>query len=977
MQGNMLERYARLPIDSPKPIIVVVMLLTLIACPLMLKVEFATDVQAFLPQSDEVETYDKITEQFGRDPSVVNLYLTSIDGGNVLIMQNLADILALHHDSSKIAGVRDVLSVAGFFDDALRDSGTSLNEVNSKRCIDYEDSNDNGQYESDEDCYYSNWDVVWDSIKPSNTEGNYTWTEVDFVADVLINRDMNMNNFVLPEYNKTAPTANSTIIMINLDPDLTTQQKKEIGQEIRILTTNHNYESGSDIQAEAFSVHLLAYDVDESTRETNLLMAMGMLVVTVVLLWLSFRHWSYVILPLVTLVISVIWTFAFGVLMGITFTAIDVAVIPLVVGLGIDFSVHISRRYQEGINAGNSVEESLLDSQIHTGRALTLAVITTIIAFLSGVSGGVGPVRDFSLLCAAGIFSSFILTVLFYTSLRYTLDSGSEHMGSVVSGSELIENTISRASELVDKHPQAIVSTVVIITLLAIGGASQIDTSFSLDDFLSDDLEIMVTADNIQTEFRGASYSQSQILIEGPVATTAFLDGLYEFKEGEQGSDNDGLNDDRYIIQVGAEARLESVHELVQKAIDSEKYNVGQGNNSTHEWIHTNFFRVTPEDIIEVSWNNPQSMVSPSLEATVIWYDQDNNRIGSQRLDGMSLDSDLSSHSKASSIVPPEADRARIKFTHIQDSSTEPLVYGSSVHNSEEYIYTQSLQHTFNLTYQSKSFSSTTDSDVKSLYDYLYQRDMDIADPFTDESYSDKIRHVLYRDESGQYTSSVIRVFIGPDTVYELDNDGLEFMRAELQADIPTSMGAYTVSFTGGHVLTSVTVNEIQATQISSTLTSIILAVIILLAIYRNFGMAILSTLPTVLATVWIMATMTVLGITLNVLTVMVTALTIGLGIDYAIHVVERFREEIEHKSERQAIQTTIERTGSALLISGLTTVCGFGVLFLSPMPLVRNFGIITAATIVYSVVIAIFVLPSLIWTSSRIKEWYSSQILE
>ncbi|SVB87832.1 uncharacterized protein METZ01_LOCUS240686, partial [marine metagenome] len=465
-----------------------------------------------LPQSDEVETYDKITERFGQDSSVVNLYITSVDGGNVLTMPHLADILALHQDSSEISGVKDVLSVAGFFDDALRDSGTSLDEVNSEKCFEYEDSNSNGKYDSNEICYQSNWDEVWDSIKASNQEGNYTWDDVDFVLDVLVNRNMDMNNFVLPETNKTAPTANSTIIMINLDPDLTTQQKKEIGQEIRILADNHNYASGSDIQAEAFSVHLLAYDVDESTRETNLLMAIGMLVVTVVLLWLSFRHWSYVILPLVTLVISVIWTFAFGVLMGITFTAIDVAVVPLVVGLGIDFSVHISRRYQEGINAGNSVEESLLDSQMHTGRALSLAVITTIIAFLSGVSAGVGPVRDFSLLCAAGIFSSFMLTILFYTSLRYVLDSESEQTGSVVSGSELIEDTISRASELVDKHPQAIVSTVVIITLLAIGGASQISTSFTLDDFLSDDLEIMVTGENIQDDFRGASYSQSQIL---------------------------------------------------------------------------------------------------------------------------------------------------------------------------------------------------------------------------------------------------------------------------------------------------------------------------------------------------------------------------------------------------------------------------------------------------------------------------------
>ena len=96
----MLERYARLPIDSPRPIIVVVVLLTLIACPLILDVEFATDVQAFLPQSDEVETYDKITERFGQDSSLVNLYITSVDGGNVLTMPHLADILALHQDSS-------------------------------------------------------------------------------------------------------------------------------------------------------------------------------------------------------------------------------------------------------------------------------------------------------------------------------------------------------------------------------------------------------------------------------------------------------------------------------------------------------------------------------------------------------------------------------------------------------------------------------------------------------------------------------------------------------------------------------------------------------------------------------------------------------------------------------------------------------------------------------------------------------------
>jgi len=965
----MLERYARLPIDSPRSIILIVVLLTLVAFPSLLKVEFATDVQAFLPQSEEVETYDTISEQFGKDSSVVSLYVIPTVGNNVLTMQNLADILVLHQHSSEIDGVEDVLSVAGFFDDALRDSGTSLDEVNGERCLEYEDSNGNGKYdESTEECNYSNWDRVWDSIKTSNQEGNYTWDDVDFVLDVLVNRDMNMNAFVLPENDKAAPIANSTIIMINLDPELTTQEKKEVGQKIRILSENHNSDSESGIQAEAFSVHLLAYDVDQSTQDTNVLMALGMLVVTVILLWFTFRHWSYVILPLVTLVISVIWTFAFGVVMGITFTAIDVAVVPLVVGLGIDFSVHISRRYQEGLNAGNTVEESLLDSQVHTGRALLLAAITTIIAFLSGISGGVGPVRDFSLLCAAGIFSSFILTILFYTSLRYVLDSNSEGRVTTVSGSDIIEKTISRASELVDKHPQAIVSTVVVITLLAIGGASQISTSFTLDDFLSDDLEIMITGENIQSEFRGASYSQSQILIEGDVAKRDFLDNLYDFKHGEQGSDNYGLNDDRFIIQVGSEASIESVHEVVQKAVDSEDYNVDKGQDTTHKWIITNMFSVVPGDNLEVTWNG----TSPSLEVTIFWFDKNDEQIGEDILLNP-LSPDFSLVSSVSANVPENSEKSQIKFSNLQNESE---IKYSAVRNSiDEYIYVQSLKHTFNLTFESKSFSQTSDSDIKNLYDYLYLRDIDVADPFTGTTYSDEIKHLLYRDEMGQYTSSVVRVNIGPDRLNDLDNEGLEYMRAELKENIPSSMNDYDISFTGGHVLTSVTVNEIQSTQISSTLTSIVLAALMLVFIYRNFGMATLAILPTILATVWIMATMAALGITLNVLTVMVTALTIGLGIDYAIHVVERFREEIEHKSERQAIETTIERTGSALFISGLTTVCGFAVLFLSPMPLVRNFGIITAATIVYSVLIAIFVLPSLIWTLNRIKEWYSSQI--
>ena len=953
----MLERYARLPIDSPRQIILVVALITLIISPFILKVEFSTDVQAFLPQSEEVETYDTITEDFGKDSSVVNLYLTSVSEDNVLTMDNLVDILQIHNDCLQIDGVKGVLSVADFFDSALVDSGLSLSTVQT----------------ADEP-----WQLVYDSISTSGS-GNYSWNEVDFVGDVLINKDLNLDPLIILEENsvRNAPIANSTIIMVNLDPELSTAQKKEVGQKLRTLADSHNQDSGSDINAEAFSVDLLASDVDESTQYTNVLMSFGMLLVTVILLWLTFRHWSYVVLPVITLILSIFWTFSFAGIVGIKMTALDVAVIPLVVGLGIDFSVHISRRYQEGIAAGSSIEDSLIESQVHTGQALALAMFTTVIAFLSGITGGVGPVRDFSLLCAFGIFSSFVLTLFFYTSMRYLLDSSSEDMAIKPQNSEIIESSILRASQIVDKHPQAIISTVIVLTILALGGASQIETSFSLNDFLSDDLEIMVTAEKIQSDFRGASYSQSQILIQGDIDSTDFIEGNYELQYGQANSDNKGLNNDRFVIKVGAAARVESVHEIVQKAIDSEEFSVTHGENLTHEWTLTNSFLVNSGEILDVNWKMEQSVVSPSLEAIIMWYDASNELIGTDTLTDIQTSADVTS-SSASVQIFENSYKARLEFSYLHDISEDSLIQSVEVHDREKYVFVQSLTDTFNLTYLAKTFSLTTDSDIHNLYDYLYQRELDVADPFTGESYSDELKHVLKRDTEGNYVSSVVRIYVGPTAKHELDNDGLEFMRSELDADIPEIfVENFTVSTTGGHVLTSVTVNEIQKTQITSTLIAILFAAIILVVLYRSIDLGIIAVFPTILASIWIMATMTLLGITLNVLTVMVTALTIGLGIDYAIHIVERYREEREHKTERQAIETTIVRTGSALLISGLTTVSGFAVLFLSPMPLVRNFGIITAATIIYSMIIAIFVLPSLIWISNRIKEWMSSQTLD
>ena len=76
------------------------------------------------------------------------------------------------------------------------------------------------------------------------------------------------------------------------------------------------------------------------------------------------------------------------------------------------------------------------------------------------------------------------------------------------------------------------------------------------------------------------------------------------------------------------------------------------------------------------------------------------------------------------------------------------------------------------------------------------------------------------------------------------------------------------------------------------------------------------------------------IGYSLNVMTVMVTSLTIGLGITYAIHALERFKLTADKTGDvMKAVSETVGHTGGSLLIAAITTFVGFGMLVLAPMP--------------------------------------------
>jgi len=132
-------------------------------------------------------------------------------------------------------------------------------------------------------------------------------------------------------------------------------------------------------------------------------------------------------------------------------------------------------------------------------------------------------------------------------------------------------------------------------------------------------------------------------------------------------------------------------------------------------------------------------------------------------------------------------------------------------------------------------------------------------------------------------------------------------------------------------------------------------------------SLGVANIVPIVVAVSLIAGTMRVLGIGFNAFTATILALTIGLGIDYSVHVVHRFADERRKRDLESALDRTIRGTGGALTGSMLTTVFGIGVLVLALLAPLGQFGILTALSVFYSFLTSVFVLPSVLVLWDRV----------
>ena len=611
------------------------------------------------------------------------------------------------------------------------------------------------------------------------------------------------------------------------------------------------------VEAHALGQAVLDNAINEASDESTDRLFIMVIILVIGVLFATFRSPVDVGLTMFALMMAIIWSNGFASLLQFEPSFFAVIVPILLVGLGVDYGIHLVMRYREELVEDWDIDKASSSSIVFVGSALLLATTTTMVGFLSNVASDLTPIREFGIQVAIGVLSAFLIFVTFIPACRVLIDRHYESKGKkllsdtnekIIRGRKeegeqagILDNFMALGAKVAIENPQRVLAVVAAITLITGYAAMGISTEFNFNDFLPEEVEITEHFHYLQDEF-SSSNEFSFIYISGSVATFD-----------------------------------------VFNQINNTQVELSDGDD----------------------WVNPdQSMMfSP--------------------LNGMR---DLASN----------------------DSDINPFDF-----------YNSTFEELFNSNDADGDLVPDSDEGVRELLDWIMIGD--------GKEVPNMVSNFIYYDEeTDDYTVAYILVNTKSKNAYfsevveelEKDSEGLEVLEADGRVD--------SVVVTGAPAIIDVVINTINETMMGSIIYTIILSFIILTAIFwytdKQPWLGPLTMIPVLLVLVWILGTMVAIGYALNVFTILIGALTVGLGVTYAIHISHRFIEEMEHHhSLEKAVNNTVKNTGSALFGAAMTTVLGFGVLFFAILPPMKQFGTMTALTIFYSFLSSVWVLPSIL----------------
>ena len=573
----------------------------------------------------------------------------------------------------------------------------------------------------------------------------------------------------------------------------------------------------------------------------------------IVIAMMMFFHRNWLAIPVVLLPIfcALIWTLGIVNLSGVVLTPMIVAAGPILVGIGVDYGLHVANRIVEFKDEGNKMPKATFLALLTTGKATLLCAITDTIGFSALFISPIAPMRTVGFTMIVGVACAFFLTVSMTPAIM-KLTNYSRHKSE----------GWKRIAVFSTKQWKAILLVLLLTTAYSIARIAVMDQDIKGSESAPEDI------DSIK---KLGEYSE-------------------KFEAGQTG----------ILLINGPQDRLKPAAKDLD-VLDIMNWTQGEINNLT------------------ITNRNTNDLVNVSAFSIVDFFKSAHITI---TIDGIDGD------------VFFEYDGSFWDFLH-------------SDFFGDDYLWVD-----INPVYSREQFRN------------------DMIDVFYD-SFTDEMRAMLLTDEYDKALIYVSMPYINIDDTTILVNeiDDIAFIRDKQIHSHDAQMS----QLTGGPPV-SIAINQgIQDTQFDTIKLSLLLVLITMIIIFGSVKFGFITFLPIFLVILWYPATVDAGGTNLNIFTAMVGTIIIGIGIDNSIQITERVREE---GTTPEGIQKAVENTGQSVVEATFTTMGGVfsGVLisfFSSQFIGLRNFFALIITLVLFSLLMAVFALPSFYHALNSIIEKY------
>ncbi|QRV13647.1 MMPL family transporter [Haloterrigena salifodinae] len=867
MSGSVATRYAEWIVSHSRLVVVLILLLTaVVAAGAAVGDPEDGGIGQFETDSEETDALEEIEATYGTDDAIVAQVVVRDEGGDVLTRESLLEGLRLQRavredealnatlDEQGFVGLENVVGTAAVYEDRT-EAGAEPPETGAPTL---EEQITALESRSDEEVEALLADVL-DPERDAGQQGQSAGAGER--ADPY--------EFLPTDYEPGETTADARITFVFQVDSSGPEEEPRDAYDAQVELADRVDERFDD--AFVFGQGITDEASSNAVGDSFAIITPVALVLVLGVLAVTYRDVVDVLIGLVGIGVVMAWLAGVQGWLEIPSSQLLIAVPFLLIGLSIDYALHVVMRYREtraGELEGVAAPKPTASATANGGPvgpragmtvglagvvlALGAATVSTGVGFLSNVVSPLGAVRDFAVLSAGGILATFVAFAVFVPALkvevdeflesRFDRDRAKRPFGS---GPSATGRALSRLVAIPQRLPLAVILAALLLAAGGAYGATGIDTEFNQADFLPEDApgwakslpgplapdtytirdDAAYLGDNFAERGEG---SRTQILIRGPVTDPDALAAMDE-------ADSAVGEDDTVVVGPDGEAAIEG----------------------------------PPSVVREVAAENE------SVAAAVAERDTDG--------DGL------------------------------------------------------------------------PDEDVAGVYDALFDAD------------ADRAGDVLYRTDEGAYESARLLVTVRGDAPAQTVADDSRDVAATVER-----AGPVTAIATGGPVTTAVVQDALLETLVQAFAITLVVILVFLTALYwvrhRALSLGAVTLAPVVIALAWLLGTMALLDLPFNSETAVITSLAIGLGVDYSIHVGERFVDERERRPTLEAVlAATITGTGGALLGSAATTAAGFGVLALALAPPLQRFGLVTGLSIVFAFVACLTVLPCLLVVRERL----------